>query len=211
VQAVDKFQSSITSLSVAYPLTPTAGNTLIVVGISSGSTGTTLTVSDNNKQTWQSAFGYVTNPSTNGQVKVWFVNNCVGQPTTVTVSIGSSTHNMHIQIFEVSGITSSPVDTTGSADSGSSSVKTQTVKTTSAVSQGLEYALATHWTWNCSSCNPTITKDPNYTILVQGPNPTGGDFVFSEARIQTAASGTQSATFSSSISYPYASVLITFK
>ena len=83
--------------------------------------------------------------------------------------------------------------------------------TTTAVTQGAEYALATHWTWNCSSCAPTITKDPNYTILLQSPNPSGGDLVLTEARVQSVASGKQSVTFSSSISYQYASVLITFK
>jgi len=211
VQAADKFQSSQTSLSLAYPLTPTAGNTLIAVGISSGVTGTTLTVSDNNHQTWQSAYSYVTNPSTNGQVKVWYVSNCVGQPTTVTVSIGSASHNIHMQIFEVSGLASAPVDATGTADSGSASVSTQTVTTTSAVTQGQQYSLATSWTWNCSSCAPAITKDPNYTILLQSPNPSGGDFVLSQARIQNVATGTQSATFASSITYEYASVLITLK
>jgi hypothetical protein len=211
VQAADKFQSGQTSLSLAYALTPTAGNTLIVVGISSGLTGTTLTVSDNNHQTWQSAYGYVTNPNTNGQVKVWYVSNCAGQPTTVTVAIGTTTHNIHMQIFEVSGLASAPVDATGSADSGSASVATQTVTTTSAVAQGQEYSLATSWTWNCSTCAPTITKDPNYTILLQSPNPSGGDFVLSQARIQNVATGTQSATFTSSITYEYASILITLK
>ena len=122
IQAADKFQSGTTSLPLAFPITPTAGNTLIVVGISSGVSGTTLTVSDNNLQTWQSAFGYVTSPNTNGQVKVWFVSNCVGKPTTVTVSIGSTTHNIHMQIFEVSGLSTSPVDATGSSDSGAASV-----------------------------------------------------------------------------------------
>ena len=211
VQSANKSQSGLTSLSLAFPVTPTAGNTLIVVGISSGVLGTSLTVSDNNLQTWQSAFGYVTNPSTNGQVKVWFASNCVGKPTTVTVSIGSASHNIHMQIFEVSGLTTNPVDATGSSDSGSASVTTQSVTTTGAVTQGTEYALATHWTWNCSSCAPTITKDPNYTILQQSPNPSGGDFVLSEARVQSVASGKQSVTFSSSIAYQYASVLITFK
>jgi hypothetical protein len=211
VQAADKFQSGTTSLPLAFPITPTAGNTLIVVGISSGLSGTSLAVSDNNQQTWQSAFGYVTSPNTNGQVKVWFVSGCVGKPTTVTVSIGSTTHNIHMQIFEVSGLTTSPVDATGSSDSGSASVTTQTVTTTTAVTQGTEYALATHWTWNCSSCAPTITKDPNYTILLQSPNPSGGDFVLTEARVQSVANGTQSATFNSSIAYQYASVLVTFK
>jgi len=211
VQAADKFQSGQTSLSLAYPLTPTAGNTLIVVGISSGFTGTTLTVSDNNHQNWQSAYGYVTNPNTNGQVKVWYVSNCIGQPTTVTVAIGSASHVIHMQIFEVSGLISAPVDATGSADGGSASIKTQTVTTTSAVSQGQEYSLATSWTWNCSTCNPTITKDPNYTILLQSPDASGGDFVLTQARIQNIASGKQSATFTSSKNYRYASVLITFK
>jgi len=135
----------------------------------------------------------------------------VGKPTTVTVSIGSTSHNIHMQIFEVSGLTSNPVDATGSSDSGSASVTTQSVTTTGAVTQGTEYALATHWTWNCSSCAPNITKDPNYTILQQSPNPSGGDFVLSEVRVQSVASGKQSVTFSSSIAYPYASVLITFK
>jgi hypothetical protein len=211
VQAADKFQSGTTSLPLAFPITPTAGNTLIVVGISSGLSGTSLAVSDNNQQTWQSAFGYVTSPNTNGQVKVWFVSNCVGKPTTVTVSIGATTHNIHMQIFEVSGLVSSPVDAIGSSDSGSASVSTQTVTSTAAVTQGTEYALATHWTWNCSSCAPTITKDPNYTILLQSPNPSGGDFVLTEARVQSVANGTQSATFNSSIAYQYASVLVTFK
>jgi hypothetical protein len=211
VQAVDKFQSGQTSLALAYPKSPTAGNTLIVVGISSGLSGTTLTVSDNNHQTWQSAYGYDTNPNTNGQVKVWYVSNCVGSPTTVTVAIGSTSHVIHMQMFEVSGLTSSPVDATGSADGGNSAIKTQTVTTTSAVSQGQEYNLTTSWTWNCSTCNPTITKDPNYTMLLQSPDATGGDLVFTQARIQTAASGKQSATFTSSKNFRYASVLITFK
>ena len=211
VQAFDKHQSSSTSMSIAFPVTPTAGNTLIVVGISSGITGTSLTVSDNNNQTWQSAFAYVTNPNTNGQVKVWFVTNCVGLPTTVTVSIGSASHNIHAQIFEVSGIVGTPVDVTGNADSGKSPTKTQTVTSTGAVTQPQEYTLATSWTWNCSTCNPTITKDPNYSILLQAPNPTGGDFVLSQARIQTTASGKQSASFTSSLNYQYASVLVSFK
>src|SRR5579862_8691712 len=211
VQAVDKFQSGQTSLALAYPKSPTAGNTLIVVGISSGLSGTTLTVSDNNHQTWQSAYGYDTNPNTNGQVQVWYVSNCVGSPTTVTVAIGSTSHVIHMQMFEVSGLTSSPVDATGSADSGSNPTTTQTVTTSAAVAQGQEYNLATSWTWNCSTCTPTITKDPNYTILLQSPDATGGDFVLTQARIQTAASGKQSATFTSSKNYRYASVLITFK
>src|ERR1700722_2533317 len=179
--------------------------------IFSGISVVTFTVSDNNHQTWQSAYGYVTNPNTNGQVKVWYVSNCVGQPTTVTVAIGATSHNIHMQIFEVSGLASAPVDATGKADSGSASVATQTVTTTSAVTQGQEYSLATSWTWNCSSCTPTITKDPNYTIVLQSPNPSGGDFVLTQARIQNLATGTQSATFSSSIAYQYASVLVTFK
>jgi uncharacterized membrane protein len=212
VQSADKHQSGLTSLPLAFPITPTAGDTLIVVGISSGVAGTSLTVSDNNQQSWQPAFSYVTNPNTNGQAKVWFVSNCLGKPTTVTVSIGSTAHNIHMQIFEVSGLVmTSPVDVTGSADSGSASVTTQTVTTANAVSQGTEYALATHWTWNCSSCAPAITKDPNYTILQQSPNPSGGDFVLSEARVQSTASGKQSATFGSSISYRYASLLVIFK
>ncbi len=211
VQAADKFQSGLTALSLAYPLTPTAGNTLIVVGISSGLSGTNLTVSDNNQQSWQSAYSYVTNPNSNGQVKVWYVSNCVGQPTTVTVSIGSTAHAIHMQIFEVSGLASAPVDVTGSADSGTASVATQTVTTTSGVTQGQEYSLATSWTWNCSTCAPTITKDPNYTILLQSPNPSGGDFVVTQARIQNVASGKQTATISSTTAYRYASVLVSFK
>ena len=211
VQSADKYQSTTTSLAFAYPLTPTAGNTLIAVAISSGLSGTNLTISDNNHQTWQQAFGYVTNPNSNGQVMVWYVSGCVGLPTTVTVSIGSTAHNIHMQIFEVSGLAPSLVDTTGSADSGSAAVTNQTTTTTGTVTQGLEYALAAHWTWNCSTCNPTITKDPNYAILQQSPDPSGGDFVFSEARVQTLASGTQSVTFTSSKSYRYASVLVTFK
>jgi hypothetical protein len=210
VQAADKYLSSVSSLTLAYPIPPTAGNTLIVVGISSGLAGTNLTVSDNNHQTWQPAFGYVTNPNTNGQVAVWYVSGCLGQPTTVTVAIGS-VHNIHAQIFEVSGLTPTLADVTGSADSGSANVTSQTVTTTNAVTQAQEYFLAVHWTWSCSTCNPVITKDPNYTILLQSPDPSGGDFVLSQARVQSSASGPQSATFASSKSYRYASVLVTFK
>jgi hypothetical protein len=48
-------------------------------------------------------------------------------------------------------------------------------------------------------------------MLLQSPDASGGDLVFTQARIQSAASGKQSATFSSSKNYRYASVLIAFK
>ena len=79
---------------------------------------------------------------------MWFVN-CVGKPTTVTVSIGPTTHNIHTcNIQEVSGLSTSPKRMPPAVPTAAWLVTTQTVTTTTAVTRRGGVCTGDHWTWN---------------------------------------------------------------
>jgi hypothetical protein len=118
---------------------------------------------------------------------MWFLPNCPGGALTVTIHTTASS-TIHIRLYEISG-----ASTTGQPDasnSGDDATNTShTITTTGSVTLGDQCTIAVYFSWNVSN---TFTADAAYTSEAVSDSG-GGDTCFGEHRLQTSASGTQTA------------------
>ena len=194
VQAKGNWCSGCTSVSVT-PTSTIASNHLLIAyalgcSVIQGGGNCTVTISDTANNTWS---GPTTiDVSAHGKAYMWYSCASKSGSDTITMS-NSSALDLHVHVYEVSGIsTSNCLDAIGT----NSGVKPPDVNasTTSAVVQSNEYVVAFFTDWDT---NAAFTQGSGYTIQVQSRNATTGDSAFSEdSNATTGLSGKQTATMS---------------
>jgi fibronectin type 3 domain-containing protein len=128
--AANGFESSTSSLSLAFPSAVTAGDFLIVTG-TAARPSSTLTISDSAGDVFVPAIGPVTDPNQDVTAYVWYVVNAKGGADTVTITPNNGADALEIHVSEWSGISStSPVDQTSSATGRGTAISSGSKTTT---------------------------------------------------------------------------------
>ncbi len=182
-------------------------NNLMVVGVSSfaGNAFATPAITDTLGSTWTLAIAE--NPGTTGTPALASLYYAIVPSTgadTITVHM-TGTNNLHLHIYEVSGIvTSAMLDKTGFNFQTSGTAAT--VSTSAATTSMNEFVFAYFGRDNGSG---TWTGGSGYSNTLATPNSGAGTDAFSEDKIITAA-GVQTATATSSASDALTSLIATF-
>jgi hypothetical protein len=122
-------ESSLPSLSLAFPSSVTAGDFLIVTG-TAARPSSTITITDTAGNTFVPALGPVTDPVQNVTAYIWYVTNAKGGPDTITITPDGGPDALETHISEWSGINKiSPVDQTSWA-TGNGTLISSGAKTT---------------------------------------------------------------------------------
>jgi len=186
-------ENATATMSVSFPSSNVAGDTLIVTG-SAARPSTTLTVSDSAGNTYQTAMGPIHDPAQDVSTYVWYVPACKGGANKVTIT-PSVTAALEIHVSEWSGLGSGiTVDQTSSATGNSTSVASG-AKTTTADG---ELIFGYSWVFNTASAGTGLTA----LSLVNGD--------MDEYQIQAAA-GSANATFRQSSAGTWLGQMATFK
>jgi hypothetical protein len=128
-KAVNGNESSVFSISAAFPAANTAGNFLIVTGTAARPAGT-ITISDTAGNTYLPAIGPVTDPGQDTTAYLWYVPSAKGAPNTVTLT-PTSARAMEIHISEWAGLAAvSPVDQIATATGNGTAASAGPVTTT---------------------------------------------------------------------------------
>lgn len=198
VQHRSTFGTASASVPLAFLSNNTAGNLLVcIIG---GDATTTLTVTDNNGNTW-------TDPSLNAlsaaysQLKLWYVKSCNAGACTVTAH-SAVAHDTHIHIYEISGCdTVAPFNASGVKTTGTG---TAWSLSTSGAAAANDYVIAgfMHWVGACTWTAGGVYVDPE-----MANDATGGDSTFSEDTVASSAA-IQTATATSSTSETTAQVAL---
>jgi hypothetical protein len=181
---------------------------LIIVGVSSSASNSFASpaITDTRGSVWSLAV--TRNPGTTGTPALASIYYAVVPSTgadTVTVHM-SAAHNLHMHIYEVSGLLASSVlDQTGS--NFQTGATAATVSTSAATTTANEFVFAYFARNNGSG---TWTAGAGYGNTKASPNASAGTDAFSEGKI-ISANGTQTATATSSASDGLTSVIATFK
>jgi hypothetical protein len=206
VQDASTTGTGSTTLTAAFGSNVTQNN-LLVVGASSyaGNTFASPAITDTLGSTWSLAVAQ--NPGTTGTPSLASLYYAVVPSTgadTVTVHM-TGTNNLHLHIYEISGlVTSSVLDQTGS--NYQSSAIAGTVSTSGPTTTANEFVFTLFARDNGSG---TWTMGTGYGNTQSSPNSGSGTDAFSEDRI-ISATGTQTATATSSASDALTSVIATF-
>jgi hypothetical protein len=185
-------EAGTSNMSVSFNSSNTAGNFLIVTG-TAARPASTLTISDTLGNSYTAAMGPVTDTVQNVTVYIWYVANCKGGASTVTIT-PSGTAALEIHVSEWSGLAaSSTVDqiasNTGTGTSVSSGPQTTTANG--------ELIFGYGWVLNTASAGAGFTP----ISLVNGD--------LDEYQIQP-ASGSIAATFTQT-SGTWFAAMVTFK
>jgi hypothetical protein len=118
VQHANKNAGTVTSTTLAYPSNVAAGDLLLVVVRSGGTTGLPFTVSDTLGNTWT---GLTSNTfSGTGSTQIWWAISNGAGANTVTVGLNAS-NTLRIAIYGYSGAaSSSPVDVENNSNTAAS-------------------------------------------------------------------------------------------
>ena len=206
VQDASAAGSGSTTLAATFGSNVTKNN-LMVVGASSyaGNTFASAAITDTLGSTWSLAVAR--NPGTTGtpsQSNLYYAVVPSTGHNVVTVH-ATGTNNLHLHIYEISGlVTSSVLDQTGS--NYQSSATAGTVSTSAPTTTANEFVLAYFGRDNGSG---TWTAGIGYGNTLSSPI-TGSADAFSEDKI-ISATGTQTATATSSATDALTSVIATFK
>src|SRR5258706_2043209 len=194
VQAASTTGTGSTTLAKAFASSVTKNN-LLVVGVSSyaGNAFASPAITDTLGSTW--SLVVVRNPGTAGTPSLAGMYYAVAPstgPDTVTVHM-TGTNNLHLHIYEVSGLlTSSVLDQFGS--NFQSSATAATVSTSAATAAANEFVFAYFGRDNGSG---TWTAGAGYGNTQSSPNVVAATDAFSEAKI-VSTTVTQTATATSS-------------
>jgi hypothetical protein len=197
--------SGSTTLAMNFPSNVTKNN-LIVVGVSSfaGNAFASPAITDTLGSTWSLAVA--NNPGTTGTPALASLYYAVAPSTgadTVTVHM-TGTNNLHLHIYEISGlVTSSVLDQIGSNFQSGTAATVSTAASTAAAN---EFVLAYFGRDNGSG---TWTAGTGYGNTLASPNSGAGTDAFSEAKI-VSSTAKQTATVTSSASDSLTSVIATF-
>jgi hypothetical protein len=207
VQDTTNTGTGSTTLAVAFPGNVTQNN-LIIVGVSSSASNSFASpaITDTRGSVWSLAV--TRNPGTTGTPALASIYYAVVPSTgadTVTVHM-SAAHNLHMHIYEVSGLlTSSVLDQSGS--NFQTGATAATVSTSAATSTANEFVFAYFARNNGSG---TWTAGAGYGNTKASPNTSAATDAFSEGKI-VSATGTQTATATASASDGLTSIIATFK
>jgi hypothetical protein len=196
-----------TTLSAGFGSKVTQNN-LMVVGVSSyaGNTFGSPAITDTLGSNWFLAVAQ--NPGTTGtpsQCNIYYAVVPSTGANTVTVH-ATGTNNLHLHIYEISGlVTSSVLDQTGS--SFQSSATAGTVSTSGPTTMANEYVFS--YTGRDNGAG-TWTQGAGYGHMLSSPNIGSGADAVSEDKI-ISATGTQTATATSSAADALTSVIATFR
>lgn len=191
VQTVVGNFGSGTTVTKPYGSAVTAGSLLACLATASGQD--TIAVSDNVNGAWTRGPNVASGSTTgDGRSEIWYKANSLSGSITVTNSTGTST-DKHLIIYEVGGIvTTTPLDTSGTANQNVTAGGNASVTTTGSVSQTNVINVMGTLSWNSGS--QVFTAGSGYTHDATTNNSTGGDSSGSEHEILTNASGTQTGT-----------------
>src|SRR5579864_199649 len=207
VQDASSTGTGSTTLSAAFG-SNVQQNNLLVVGVSSyaGNAFAPPAITDTLGSTWSLAVAQ--NPGTAGTpslANIYYAVVPSTGPDTVTVHM-TGTNNLHLHIYEVSGlVTSSVLDQIGS--NFQSGVTAATVSTAGATTTANELVFAYFGRDNGSG---TWTTGTGYGNALASPNTGSATDAFSEDKI-ISATGIQTATATSSAADALTSVIATFK
>jgi hypothetical protein len=207
VQAASTTGTGSTTIAKAFASSVTKNN-LMAVGVSSytGNSFASPAITDTLGSTW--SLVVLRNPGTAGTPSLAAMYYAVVPstgPDTVTVHM-TGTNNLHLHIYEVSGLlTSSVLDQFGS--NFQSSATGGTVSTSTATTAANEFVFAYFGRDNGSG---TWTTGAGYGNTQSSPNVGAATDAFSEAKI-VSTTGTQTATATSSRTDSLTSVIATFK
>jgi hypothetical protein len=126
-------QSPVSTVSVTYPLSQTAGNLNVVAVGWNDSTSSVTAISDSRGNAYTLAVGPTTGTSL--RQSIYYAKNILGGSNTVTVSFNQAAPFVDVRVLEYSGLsTSAPLDVTAAA-SGSGSTASSGSATTSSASE----------------------------------------------------------------------------
>jgi hypothetical protein len=204
VQKAKNQSSGLTSVSSWFTNAPQKGDVLIAVGF--GRAGDTLSISDTLGNAWTA--GPQSNATGGGQLRLWWAVNTIAAADTVTLSEGTATDDLNLQIFEVAGLSGVPLDVSGSATGQGPNIS---VSTSAAISQPNEYVFAAFGDWSNGSnitwalCAPYVGEQTTANGGAGTDGTAAGDAVLSNA------SGVQTITATINASDIWYALVASFK
>lgn len=195
-----------TTVTLAYPTNPTAGNCLIIAVSRSGPDSSSA-ISSTRESTWTNAisnYGYSGGWQTTagGLAQIYYATAAGGGSDTVSVT--SPNAALGLQLWEFHGMTCA-VDQTNLTGQSASSL---TISTTAATTHANEVSMA-DFTDNTSNSDTITAGSPYAGYSLTGSTGGGSDSMVSEYKILSAA-GTQTATATDSASATSYQVIATF-
>jgi hypothetical protein len=159
-QHANKNAGTVTTTNLAYPSNVAAGDLLLVVVRSGGTTGLPFTVSDTLGNTYT---GLTSNTfAGTGSTQLWWAISNGAGANTVTVSISGAAATLRIAIYGYSGAASSPVDVENNSNTASSG-NASAVSITPAQDGELVIAFV------ATSAGTTATAGANFALEDQVP------------------------------------------
>jgi hypothetical protein len=193
--------SAVGSLSVAFPVSNTAGN-LILAFVRMSTTSQTVTLSDSAGNTYVQAVAQL-QTSDGSQIHLFYAKNILGAPNTVTATFSSTNNHPWLAIYEEKGLnTTNPLDQTAHAQGGNTSPNSGATPTTTSANE-----LVFAGTGLPSSYTGTQTAGSGYTLL---QNDTATSPAANESML-VISTGSYAATFTLSTSANWSAIVATFK
>jgi hypothetical protein len=200
VQGANAGNENAGSVSRAFPSSVVAGNTIIVVVVTTGAQPTTVT--DTAANTYTMAVANDANAN-NTQVSIWYAANVVGGAITVTVTLTQPADN-GIAIHEYRGLASaSPLDRTAGAGGRSAAPASGATPATSQASELVFSATGNN------KFGAVFTAGAGFTLRQSLSDGITED-IASEDRVAS-ATGAQTGAFTTNIVTDWSCVVATFK
>lgn len=208
VQGTGKVEAgSVTSLAFTYGATPATGNALAVVIFCFSAAGTPFGVSgasDNQGNTWARA---ATTDNGSHHSAVYYCSKVIttGSPFTVTIAVTGGVAFIVGAAMEFTGTGGLTLDQTG-INTGTSA--SPSVTTSGSITSANELLLAVH---AIGANQASITAPGGWTQEVEELNFSSFEAGEGDSEIISAASGTQSITWTDASSAAWAATIATFK
>jgi methionine-rich copper-binding protein CopC len=200
VQAASIEGSAVSSVSVAFPASNTAGN-LIIAFVRASTTTQTITLSDTAGNTYSQAITQA--QTTDGhQIAIFYAPTIKPGANTVTATFSASNNHPYLAIYEYNGL--STLDKTAGAQGTTAAASSGATVTTTAATELVFAGLGLP-----SSATTTVTAGSGFTLEQQDTN-SGGSRAASEDET-VSATGAYSGTFTLSSSTNWSCVTATFK
>jgi hypothetical protein len=194
--------SGVGSVSVAFPVSNTAGN-LILAFVRMSTTSQTVTLSDTAGNAYVEAVAQV--QDTDGsQVHLFYAMNIAGAAAnTVTATFSSTNNHPWLAIYEFNGLsTTNPLDQTASAQANSTAPSSGATPTTTSANELVFAAMGLP-----ANYSGTQTAGSGYTLL---QNDTASSPAANESMLVT-STGSYTATFTLSGNADWSTIVATFK
>jgi hypothetical protein len=202
VQAASVEGSAVSSLSVAFPASNTAGN-LIIAFVRASTTTQTITLSDTAKNTYSQAVTQA--QTTDGhQIAIFYAANINGGANTVTATFSASNNHPFLAIYEYSGLsTTNPLDKTAAAQGTTAAASSGATATTTAANELVFAGLGLP-----SISTTTVTAGSSYTLEQQDTR-SGGSRAATEDQT-VSVTGAYTGNFTLSAADNWSAVVATF-